>query len=120
MATLFLLALSIGILPLVVSYALLSPSPQRTGPAIPDGSVLLCALAFNITFLWQELWPVIPKALTPGLHPILYHNHHSWTGHAPVEELLQGTGAVATLASGVLAAFGLTVAQRASPAPRPS
>ena len=46
-------------------------------------SALLCALAFNLTFFWQELWLVIPKALTPGLHPILFHNDHDWTGSAP-------------------------------------
>lgn len=64
-------------------------------------SALLCALAFNLTFFWQELWLVIPKALTPGLHPILYHNDHDWTGSSPVVEVLQGTGALATLASGL-------------------
>jgi hypothetical protein len=42
-------------------------------------SLLLCALAFNLTFFWQELWLVIPKALTPGPHPVLYHNDHGWT-----------------------------------------
>ncbi|HMA50307.1 MAG TPA: hypothetical protein VKP60_11170 [Magnetospirillaceae bacterium] len=65
-------------------------------------STLLCALAFNLTFFWQELWLVIPKALTPGLHPILFHNNHDWTGTAPTVELLQGTGAIATLASGLV------------------
>jgi len=70
-------------------------------------SALLCALAFNLTFFWQELWLVLPKAWA-GLHPILFHNDHDWTGHAPIAELLQGTGAVATLASGLafLAALG--------------
>lgn len=66
------------------------------------GSALLCALAFNLTFFWQELWLVIPKALTPGLHPILYHNNHEWTGDSPIVELLQGTGAIATLVSGLV------------------
>jgi hypothetical protein len=65
------------------------------------GEVLICALAFNLTFFWQELWLVIPKALTPGLHPVLFHNNHDWTGDAPKVELLQGTGAVATLISGL-------------------
>jgi hypothetical protein len=65
-------------------------------------STLLCALAFNLTFFWQELWLVIPKALTPGLHPILYHNDHSWSGESPIVELLQGTGAIATLVSGLI------------------
>jgi hypothetical protein len=63
--------------------------------------VLICGLAFNLTFFWQELWLVIPKALTPGLHPILFHNDHDWSGSAPIAELLQGSGAVATLISGL-------------------
>lgn len=77
-------------------------------------SVLLCALAFNLTFLWQELWLVIPKALTPGLHPVLYHNNHDWTGHAPVAELLQGSGAVATLFSGLAFCLVMAMGRRLS------
>ena len=69
-------------------------------------SAILCALAFNLSFFWQELWLVIPKALTPGLYPTLFHNNHDWTGSAPNVDLLQGTGAIATLASGL---FFLTV-----------
>ncbi len=65
-------------------------------------STLLCALAFNITFFLQELFLVIPKALTPGLHPTLFHNNHTWTGDNPIAGLLQGTGALADLASGIL------------------
>jgi hypothetical protein len=65
-------------------------------------SALLCAVAFNLTFFWQELWLVLPKAMVPGLHPILYHNDHDWTGSAPIAELLQGTGAIATLTSGLV------------------
>jgi hypothetical protein len=70
--------------------------------------VILCALAFNLTFFLQELWLVIPKALTPGLHPDPYHNDHDWTGHAPTLELLQGTGALATFASDL--AFSIVLA----------
>ncbi|HMQ20211.1 MAG TPA: hypothetical protein PKC77_13740, partial [Sphingopyxis sp.] len=33
--------------------------------------------------------------------PILYHNDHGWRGEAPIAELLQGSGAVATLLSGL-------------------
>ena len=73
-------------------------------------SALLCALAFNLTFFWQEVWLVIPKALTPGLHPILYHNDHEWSGASPVVELLQGTGAIATLVLGL----GFAIARRRS------
>ena len=55
------------------------------------GSVLFCALAFNLTFFFQELFLVIPKALLPGVHATLYHNNHDWTGSDPRVELLQGT-----------------------------
>jgi hypothetical protein len=33
------------------------------------GSTLLYTLAFNLTFFIQELFLVVPKALTPGLRP---------------------------------------------------
>src|SRR4051812_35873206 len=59
-------------------------------------STLLYVLAFNLIFFLQELFLVIPKALTPGLHPTLFHNNHDWTGHRPIEKLLQGSGALAT------------------------
>lgn len=35
-------------------------------------SALLCAFAFNLIFFIQELFLVVPKALTPGLRPTLY------------------------------------------------
>ena len=91
----------VGVLPLVAAVARLRPGRVASRSRPPIGSVLLAALAFNLTFFWQELWLVIPKALTPGLSPILYHNDHQWSGSAPIAELLQGTGAVATLVSGV-------------------
>jgi len=71
---------------------------------------VLYALAFNLTFIVQELFLVIPKALTPGLKPILFHNNHDWSGHHPFERLFQGTGALATviMASG----FALWLAAR--------
>jgi hypothetical protein len=47
-------------------------------------STLLSALAFNLVFFVQELFLVVPKALTPGLHPTLYHNNHHWTGDNPL------------------------------------
>ncbi len=112
MTALFLLILATGIAPLVAGLLLLKPSTQRAWPAA--GSVLLCALAFNLTFFWQELWLVIPKALTPGLHPVLYHNNHDWTGNAPVVELLQGSGAVATLFSGLAFCVILSSSRRIS------
>jgi hypothetical protein len=65
-------------------------------------------------FFWQELWLVVAKALTPGLHPILYHNNHAWTGDAPNVELLQGSGALATFTSGLTFLVGLAYVRRAS------
>ena len=113
MTSLFLMLLVIGLAPLASGLVLLRPAP-RIVPVLRLGSVLLCALAFNLTFFWQELWLVIPKALTPGLHPTLYHNDHSWRGDRPVAELLQATGALATLVSGLAFLGGLAVTSRAS------
>jgi hypothetical protein len=68
-------------------------------------SALLYVLAFNLTFFVQELFLVLPKALTPGLRPTLFHNNHRWEGEHPLASLLQGTGALAILASGVVCAL---------------
>jgi hypothetical protein len=65
-------------------------------------STLAFVLAFNLIFFIQEFFLVLPKALTPGLEPTLFHNNHAWRGHLPVEDLLQGTGALATVIAGVL------------------
>ena len=78
------------------------------------GSVLFCALAFNLTFFFQELFLVIPKALLPGVHATLYHNNHGWTGADPRVELLQGTGAIADLVIGLLFSALLAGASRRS------
>lgn len=59
-------------------------------------SALLYTLAFNLTFFIQELFLVLPKALTPGLRPTLFHNNHAWQGEHPLAALFQGGGAVAT------------------------
>lgn len=75
-------------------------------------SALLCTLAFNLTFFIQELFLVLPKALTPGLHPTLYHNNHHWQGENPLASLFQGTGALAILISAV--ACALWVRRRAA------
>lgn len=72
-------------------------------------SCLLYALAFNLTFFIQELFLVVPKALVPGLHPTLFHNNHDWAGDDPIANLLQGTGALAILISGLV--FALIVAR---------
>lgn len=68
-------------------------------------SVLLYVLAFNLTFLIQELGLVLPKAFTPGLRPTLFHNNHNWQGDNPLAALFQGTGALATLLTGVACAI---------------
>jgi hypothetical protein len=99
--SLVLLIAFAGLLPLLAGFARLRRSGASASPWPRPGAVLLCTLAFNLTFFWQELWLVIPKALTPGLSPILYHNDHDWTGSSPVAPLLQGTGALATLCSGL-------------------
>ena len=94
---------AIGLLPLAIALLRLpagagAKSVNRRGLA---ASTLLCALAFSLTFFIQEVGLVVPKALVPGLDPILYHNDHDWRGDAPVAELLQGGGAIATLLSGL-------------------
>jgi hypothetical protein len=66
------------------------------------GSALLYTLAFNLTFFIQELFLVVPKALTPGLRPTLYHNNHLWLGENPLAHLLQGTGALAIFISAIV------------------
>src|ERR1700722_15552427 len=58
-------------------------------------SALIYALAFNLIFFIQELFLVLPKALTPGLRPILFHNNHTWIGQNALAHLFQGTGALA-------------------------
>lgn len=63
-------------------------------------STLLYTLAFNLVFFVQELFLVLPKALTPGLRPTLFHNNHLWEGEHPLASLFQGTGAAATFLLG--------------------
>lgn len=63
-------------------------------------SALLYVFAFNLVFFIQELFLVLPKALTPGLRPTLFHNNHAWDGEHPLASLFQGTGALATLVIG--------------------
>ena len=78
-------------------------APTATAPTwrLTAASTLLYVLAFNLTFFIQELFLVLPKALTPGLRPTLYHNNHSWAGTNPLAALFQGTGALATLSVGL-------------------
>lgn len=72
---------------------------------LPISSALLYALAFNLTFFIQELFLVLPKALTPGLRPTLFHNNHTWRGEHPLANLFQGTGALAIFFTGVFCAL---------------
>jgi hypothetical protein len=69
---------------------------------LPICSALLYTLAFNLTFFIQELFLVVPKALTPGLRPTLFHNNHTWDGDNALASLFQGTGALATVISGIV------------------
>jgi hypothetical protein len=70
-------------------------------------SALLYTLAFNLTFLVQELFLVLPKAFLPGVRPTLFHNNHTWQGEHPLTSLFQGTGALAIFILGVACALGL-------------
>ena len=84
------------------------PSPE---PALPwnwkqtISSAVLYTLAFNLTFFIQELFLVVPKALTPGVRATLFHNNHSWEGENPLTSLFQGTGALAIFLSGLICAL---------------
>jgi hypothetical protein len=89
--------------PLLLSAAGWLRTRGKSAPAAPPrpwritlDSTLAFALAFNLTFFIQELFLVLPKALTPGLRPTLFHNNHTWSGSHPLEDLFQGTGALAT------------------------
>ena len=50
---------------------------------------------------------MVPKALTPGLRPTLFHNNHHWDGDNPLAALFQGTGALAILVVAIGFAFWL-------------
>lgn len=76
-------------------------SRTPTMPLVVNSS-LAYVLAFNITFFIQELFLVLPKALTPGLRPTLFHNNHTWSGNNPVAHLFQGTGALAIFVTGAI------------------
>jgi hypothetical protein len=115
MPGLLTLVIAAGLVPLVVAVARLAPGGERRASRPSPGSVLLATLAFNLTFFWQELGLAGAKALTPGLSAILYHNDHAWTGTAATAELLQASGAIATLASGL--AFTVILASNRRLAP---
>jgi hypothetical protein len=98
-------ALVLGAGPLLLGLAGLISARRGTAEAAPAKrwnwkltvtSALLYTLAFNSIFFIQELFLVLPKALTPGLRPTLFHNNHTWEGDNPLASLFQGTGALAT------------------------
>ncbi len=106
--TIVILIAAVGVTlvgPLALGSAGIQRFPGQVMPAAPTrtpdaskrlvASLMLSTLAFNLMFLLQELALVLPKAITPGLYPVLYHNNHDWTGDNPVAELLQGSGALA-------------------------
>jgi hypothetical protein len=78
-----------------------SGSKPRWDLRLSAVSCLCYVLAFNLVFVVQELFLVLPKAMTPGLHPVLFHNNHNWSGHHPLEKLFQGTGALVILLLGL-------------------
>jgi hypothetical protein len=75
---------------------------MRESRRLAVASALLYTLAFNLTFFIQELFLVVPKALTPGLRPTLFHNNHLWQGQHPLASLFQGTGALAIFISAIV------------------
>lgn len=81
--------------------------PARWNVKLALASTLLYTLAFNLTFFVQEFFLVLPKALTPGLRPTLFHNNHSWEGDNPLANLFQGTGALATLILAIVCVWRL-------------
>jgi len=81
------------------------PPAARWDPRQTLSSALLATVAFNLTFLIQELFLVLPKALSPGVRATLFHNNHSWTGDNPLVGLFQGTGALATLSCSLICAW---------------
>jgi hypothetical protein len=76
--------------------------PGRIGWRPFFHSLLAYVLAFNLTFILQELFLAWPKSLVPGLTVTLFHNNHRWVGEAPIADLLQGAGAVAIMISGLI------------------
>jgi hypothetical protein len=82
-----------------------SGSGQYQEWRLAASSLILYALAFNLIFFLQEVSLVIPKALTPGLYPTLFHNNQTWIGENPVQHLLQGTGALTIFVAGIVFAF---------------
>lgn len=93
------------------------PSPASVTPAWPlvVNSAVTYALSFNLIFFIQELFLVLPKAMTPGLRPTLFHNNHTWSGDNPLAALFQGTGALAIFITGIICLAILPLLRQRSP-----
>ncbi len=89
-------------------------APVAPGWPLVVKSAVAYALAFNVIFFLQELFLVLPKALTPGLRPTLFHNNHTWSGANPLAALWQGTGAVAIIVTGLVCLAILPALERKS------
>ena len=78
-------------------------SPCKQISCLPRilNSAVLFALAYNVVFLFQELWLVLPKAYL-GMRATLFHNNHDWQINHPLQDLLQGTGALAIIILGLI------------------
>ena len=77
-------------------------------------SAMAYALAFNLVFFIQELFLVLPKAMTPRLRPTLFHNNHTWSGDNPLAALWQGTGVLAIIVTGLVCLAILPALERRS------
>ena len=88
-------------------------SPSAVWPLIVN-SAMAYALAFNLIFFIQELFLVLPKAMTPGLRPTLFHNNHTWSGDNPIAALWQGTGVLAIIVTGLICLAILPALERRS------
>ena len=68
-------------------------------------SGLLYALAFNLIFFIQELFLVVPKALTPGLQADALPQQSSLGGRAPAREPVPGHRRAGDLLTGLVFAW---------------
>ncbi len=78
-------------------------------------SAVIYALSFNVIFFIQELFLVLPKAMTPDLRPTLFHNDHVWSGDNTLAALFQGTGVLAIMITGLICLAILPFLRQRSP-----
>src|SRR3546814_15645680 len=91
--------LNLGLIGWMTTRQAAPASAGRWNWPLTINSALIYTLAFNLVFFTQELFLVVPKALTPGLRPTLYHNNHGWEGDPPLASLFTGPGALALFSS---------------------